>query len=65
MFDFKSFIHIHWIVLGTLGVIDINGDFPRTFKRFSSLTGNQVVSTMSDFSTFNHMVRFVLRDDEK
>jgi hypothetical protein len=29
----------------------------------SSLTSNQVVSTMFDFSTCNHMVRFVLRDD--
>jgi hypothetical protein len=27
------------------------------------MTGNQVVSTMFDFNTCNHMVRFVLRDD--
>jgi hypothetical protein len=26
----------------------------------SSMTGNQVVSTMFDFDTCNHMVRFVL-----
>ena len=28
------------------------------------MTGNQVVSTMFDFNTCNHMVTFVLRDDE-
>jgi hypothetical protein len=44
----------------TLGVIDINDDFPRTCSRFTSTTGNQVVSTMFDFNTGNHMVRFVL-----
>jgi hypothetical protein len=27
------------------------------------MTGNQVVSTMFDFSTCNHMARFILRDD--
>jgi hypothetical protein len=27
------------------------------------MTGNQVVSTMFDFDTCNHMARFVLRDD--
>jgi hypothetical protein len=27
------------------------------------MTSNQVVSTMFDFDTFNHMARFVLRDD--
>jgi hypothetical protein len=27
------------------------------------MTGNQVVSTMFDFDTYNHMARFVLRDD--
>jgi hypothetical protein len=30
----------------------------------SSMTGNQVVSTMFDFYTCNHMVRFVLLGDE-
>ena len=29
-------------------------------KRYTSMTGNQVVSTMFDFNTCNHMVRFVL-----
>jgi hypothetical protein len=29
----------------------------------SSMTNNQVVSTMFDFSTCNHMVRFVLSGD--
>jgi hypothetical protein len=29
----------------------------------ASLTGNQVVSTMFDFGTCNHMVRFVLSSD--
>ena len=28
------------------------------------MTGNQVVSTMFDFITYNRMVRFVLTDDE-
>jgi hypothetical protein len=28
------------------------------------MTGNQVVSTMFDFDTCNHMVRFVLLGDE-
>jgi hypothetical protein len=27
------------------------------------MTGNQVVSTMFDLNTCNHMARFVLRDD--
>jgi hypothetical protein len=27
------------------------------------MTGNQVVSTMFDFDTCNHMARFVLSDD--
>jgi hypothetical protein len=27
------------------------------------MTGNQVVSTMFDLNTYNHMVRFVLMDD--
>jgi hypothetical protein len=27
------------------------------------MTDNQVVSTMFDFDTYNHMARFVLRDD--
>jgi hypothetical protein len=27
------------------------------------MIGNQVVSTMFDFNTYNHMARFVLRDD--
>jgi hypothetical protein len=27
------------------------------------MIGNQVVSTMFDFDTCNHMVRFILRDD--
>jgi hypothetical protein len=30
MFDLNSSIHIRWNVLGTLGIIDINGDLPRT-----------------------------------
>ena len=29
MFDFSSSIHVHWNVLSTLGIIDINGDLPR------------------------------------
>jgi hypothetical protein len=29
----------------------------------SSMTGNQVVSTMFDFNTCNHMVRFVFSSD--
>jgi hypothetical protein len=29
-------------------------------KRYTLMTGNQVVSTMFDFNTCNHMVRFVL-----
>ena len=28
------------------------------------MTSNQVVSTMFDFDTYNHMARFVLRDDK-
>jgi hypothetical protein len=28
------------------------------------MTGNQVVSTMFDFDTCNHMARFVFSDDE-
>ena len=27
------------------------------------MTSNQVVSTMFDFDTCNHMARFILRDD--
>ena len=53
-------IHSHSfrIVLRYLG-----SDFPRTCQQFSSMTGNQVVSTMFDFSTCNRMARFVLSGD--
>ena len=60
MFNISSFIHISWIVLSTLRVIDITGGFYHTCQQFTSLTGNQVVSTMFDFDTFIHMDRIVL-----
>ena len=60
MFDFSSFIHISWIVLSPLRALDITGGFSHTCYQFTSLTGNQVVSTMFDFNTFNHMDRIVL-----
>ena len=60
MFDFISLIHISWIVLSTLRDIFIIGGFSHTCQQFTSLTGNQVVSTMFDFSTFNCMDRIVI-----
>jgi hypothetical protein len=45
--------------LGTLGIIDINGDLPHTCYRFTSLTSNQVVYAMFDTKISIHMVRSV------
>ena len=60
MFEFNSFIHTRWIVLEYLGSHWHQWWFPSHLLTVTSMTGNQVVSTMFDFNTCNHMVRFVL-----
>ena len=65
MFDCKSFIHTSRIVLSTLRSIVIIGGFSHTCQQFTSLTGNQVGSTMFDFNTFNRMDRIVLVLEEE
>ena len=59
MFDIDSFIHISWTVLGTLRTIDITGGLSHACYQFTSLIGNQVVSTMFDIDSFIHMARIV------
>ena len=60
LFEFNSLIHTQWIVLEYLGSHWHQWWSPLHLLTVSSMTGNQVVSTMFDFNTCIHMVRFVL-----